>query len=405
MFETIDEALEWIMSKKNGDSSFDHFKQVCRDFGDKQNRLKMIHVAGTDGKGSTVNYLCDLLRSQGFKVGTLTSPHYVTHLDRIRIDGNNIREDAFIDILNRNYDFFVSNRLSMFEMDYLIMTEYFLEEKVDYAIVEVGLGGRLDSTNVVDNTMMEIITTIGYDHMDRLGNTLVEICGEKCGIIKNDSTVVVGHLDRDCLEVVRKTVKERNCRLFELGEYRDLGERKFEFRDEVYEIGSYASYQLHNASLALYAFEILSEMEEFTIDLNSAKTALKTSLWHCRFEIVHENPRIILDGAHNIHGIEALCQSFDRLKGSKCVVFSALKRKEYQKMIKMIEKHCDRLIITTFAYNDVIDLEQFKDHAVEPDYKKAIDEAIKSYDNILICGSLYFMSDVVLNYKFDKIDM
>ena len=405
MFTTIDEALTWIMSKRSNNYSFDHFKKVCRDFGDLQNDLKTIHIAGTDGKGSTVNYLCDLLRSQGYKVGTLTSPHYVTHLDRIRIDGNNIREEAFLDILNRNYDFFVRNDLSMFEMDFLIMTVYFLEEKVDYAIIEVGLGGRLDSTNVLDKPLMEIITTIGYDHMDKLGNTLVEICREKCGIIKNDSTVVVGHLSEECLEEVRKTVKERNCRLFELGEYIDLGNRKFRFHDEEYEIGSYASYQLHNASLALYAFEILSDMEDFTIDLNCAKKALKSSLWHCRFEIVHEDPRIILDGAHNIHGIQALCESYDRLSGSKCIIFSALKRKEYQKMIETVKKHCDRLIITTFEYNDAIDLAQFKDYEVEKDYKKAIDDAIKIYDNVLICGSLYFMSDVVLNYKFDKIDM
>ena len=405
MFTTIDEALEWIMKKRNGSYSFEHFKEVVRKFGDLQNRIKTIHVAGTDGKGSTVNFLCDLLRSQGFKVGTLTSPHYVTHLDRIRINGQNIKEDAFLDILNRNYDFFVENELSMFEMDYLIMCEYFLSEKVDYAVVEVGLGGRLDSTNVIDNPLMEIITTIGYDHMDKLGNTLVEICGEKCGIIKENSTVLIGHLNDECKEVVRKTVKERNCRLYELDDYTDLGDRKFEFHNQVYEIGSYASYQLHNASLALYAFEILSDIEDFNIDLNSAKTALKSSLWHCRFEIVHEDPRIILDGAHNIHGIEALCESFDRLSGTKCIIFSALKRKEYTKMIEMVNKHCDKLIITTFEYNDAIDLDQFKDYDVEKDYKKAIDEEVKNYDNILICGSLYFMSDVVLNYKFDKIDM
>ncbi|MBQ3295696.1 MAG: hypothetical protein IJH00_04395 [Erysipelotrichaceae bacterium] len=405
MFVNIDEALTWIMNKRNNNYSFEHFKKVAEDFGNIQNRLKMVHVAGTDGKGSTVNYLADLLRSQGFKVGTFTSPHYVTHLDRIRINGSNITDDAFIEIINRNYDFFIENNLSMFEMDYLIMAEYFLEEKVDYAIVEVGLGGRLDSTNVVEKPLLEIITTIGYDHMDRLGNTLVEICYEKCGIIKNGTDVLIGHLNDECKDLVRKITKERGCHLYELDEYTDLGERRFRFHNEEYEIGSYASYQLHNASLALYGFEILSDIENFNIDINSAKTALKSSLWHCRFEIVHENPRIILDGAHNIHGIEALCESFDKLTGSKCIIFSALKRKEYDKMIETVKRHCDKLIITTFEYNDVIDLKQFKDYNVEQDYKKAIDEAIRDFDNILICGSLYFMSDVVLNYKFDKIDL
>jgi len=405
MFVNIEEALAWIMNKRNNNYSFEHFKKVAEDFGNIQDMLKMVHVAGTDGKGSTVNYLADLLISQGFKVGTFTSPHYVTHLDRIRINGTNIPDQDFLKLLNKNYDFFIENDLSMFEMDYLLMAEYFYEEKVDYAVVEVGLGGRLDSTNIVKSPLLEIITTIGYDHMDRLGNTLTEICREKCGIIKNNTDVLIGHLNEDCRQLVKKITEERGCRLYELDDYEDLGNRRFRFHNEEYEIGSYASYQLHNASLALYGFEILSRIQEFKIDINSAKTALKSSLWHCRFEVVHENPRIILDGAHNIHGIEALCESFDKLEGSKCIIFSALKRKEYSKMIEMVKKHCDKLIITTFSYNDAIDLNQFKDYNVEKDYKKAINEAVRAFDNVLICGSLYFMSDVVLNYKFDKIDM
>ncbi|MBP5280557.1 MAG: bifunctional folylpolyglutamate synthase/dihydrofolate synthase, partial [Erysipelotrichaceae bacterium] len=125
MFTNIDDALTWIMNKRNNNYSFTHFKDVCRKFGDIQNKLKVIHVAGTDGKGSTVNYLSDLLRSQGFSIGTFTSPHYITHLDRIRLNGSNITDEAFLDILNRNYDFYIENDLSMFEMDYLIMVEYF----------------------------------------------------------------------------------------------------------------------------------------------------------------------------------------------------------------------------------------------------------------------------------------
>ena len=181
-----------------------------------------------------------------------------------------------------------------------------------------------------------------------------------------------------------------------------IGNRRFRFHNNEYELTSYASYQLHNASLALYGLEILSDIQKFTIDINNAKTALKQSLWHCRFEIVRNNPTVILDGAHNIHGIEALCESYDKLSGSKCIIFSALKRKEYRKMIEMLKNHTDKLIITTFDSNEVIDLEEFNEYDIDYDYdyRHAIDEAIKLYDNVLICGSLYFMSDVVLNYKF-----
>ena len=127
---------------------------------------------------------------------------------------------------------------------------------------------------------------------------------------------------------------------------------------------------------------------------------MSKTTWPNRFEIVKQNPTVILDGAHNIHGIEATMNSFDLFKGSKCVIFSALKRKEYKKMIELISKHCDKLVITTFDNNGVIDLNDFKEYETNNDYVDAINRAIKEYDNVLICGSLYFLSDVVLNYKF-----
>ena len=400
MFTRTDEALKWIMERRNTRRTFDDFKKICHSLGDPQTDFYTIHVAGTDGKGSTVSYLCDLLMSQGYKVGTFTSPHYLTHLDRIRVDRRNIDEESFLKIINRNYDLSVENDLSMFEIDFLIMCEYFRQEKIDIAIVEVGLGGRLDYTNVIDNTKLSIITTIGYDHMDRLGDTLEEICEEKCGIIKNDSKVLIGHLDENCRRIVKQHVDQKHCELYELKEYTDLGERRFRFHDHEYELSSYASYQLHNASLALYALEIIAEDVGINIDQEAASKALRSSVWHCRFEIIHEDPRVILDGAHNIHGIQALCESFDRLEGSKSIIFSALKRKEYRKMIETLKEHCDRLIVTSFENKDVIDLNELNDFETEPDYQKAFEKVFCDYDNILICGSLYFMSDVVLNLKF-----
>ena len=400
MFKDIDSTLEWLMNRRSKGNLFLHFKEVCERLGNPQNDFYMIHVAGTDGKGSTVNYLSYLLMSQGYKVGTLTSPHYITHQDRIRVNNRNIPDDYLIKFINDNYDFIIENKLAMFEIDYLMMCQYFKDERVDFAIVEVGMGGRLDSTNVVDNTKLSIITTIGYDHMDRLGNTLPEICFEKCGIIKNNSKVLIGHLEEECKNVVRKVVKERNCLLYELGDIKDLGERKIGFDNREYELSSYALYQKHNASLALYAFKLVCEDLDINVDYKKAKEYLKKAVWNNRFEIVKEKPLVILDGGHNIHGIAALAESFDQFKGSKCIIFSALKKKEYKKMVEILEKHCDKLVITTFDYNGVLDLKQLSDHEIDEDYVHAIDEAIKNYDNILICGSLYFMSDVVLNYNF-----
>ena len=405
MFNNISDALDWITRQHKGDLSFERFKEVVTELGNPQDDFYMVHVAGTDGKGSTVTYLRDLLMSQGFHVGTLQSPHFLTHLDRIRFDGENIEEEAFLRILNENAYYYISKNLGMFEMDYLIMCEYFKEKNADIVIVEVGLGGRLDSTNVVSRPALSIITTIGYDHMDRLGNTLEEICTEKCGIIKNDSKVLIGHLSDDLVAIVEEFCKERNSYFYRLEEYQDLGERRFCYLGEEYKLLSYAQYQKHNASLALKAFFLLADDLPFTYDLQAAKKALSSTVWRGRFEIVHENPRIILDGAHNIHGVEALCRSFDALSGSKAIVFSALKRKEHKKMLQMLKEHCDRLILTSFDYYEALKQEDISALAddIEPDYSLAIELAVKEYDNILICGSLYFISEVAEHIDFKEV--
>lgn len=400
MFKNIDEALNWVMARRNTGHTFDKFKAVCEKLNNPQDDFYTIHVTGTDGKGSTVTYLRDLLMAHGYKVGTLQSPHYITHLDRIRVNNENITAEAFLSILNKNYDFYIENDLSMFEIDYLIMCEYFKMCQIDMAIIEVGIGGRLDATNVLNNTKLSIITTIGYDHMELLGDSLPLICYEKCGIIKDNSKVLIGDLDDECVDVVIDQANKHNSEVYRLDKYIDLGERKFVYRNKQYELASYAKYQIHNACLALSALEIISKDYYFEIIDSKVKQALSKTIWPNRFEVVKENPRVILDGAHNIHGVSELVKSFDQFSGSKCIIFSALKRKEYLKMLEVLKKHCDELVITTFNNYEVIDLSEFDGYKVNKDYKDAINEAMKKYDNILICGSLYFLSDVVLNVKF-----
>ena len=400
MFKTVDEAIDWIQNRRNTGHTFENFKKICNDLNNPQNCFYTIHVAGTNGKGSTVAFLRDALMSQGYKVGTLQSPHYITHLDRIRVNNINIPGDLFLEIVNSNYDFYMKNEMSMFEIDYLIMCEYFKKENIDIAIIEVGIGGRLDATNVVDNTKLSIITTIGYDHTELLGDTLEKICKEKCGIIKNNSKILIGKLPQSCIDVVEKIAKERNSKLYVLDDYKQIGDRIFKYDNETYKIKSYADYQIYNACLSLKAFYIIAEDLKMDVNLDKLKYSFKNCIWQNRFEIVKENPNVILDGAHNIHGIEAVCKSYDKFSGTKCIVFSALKRKEYRKMAATLKKHCDCLVITSFDNYGAIDIDEFSEYKTYYNYCDAIDYAIKNYDNVLICGSLYFLSDVVLNYHF-----
>ena len=396
-FNDIDDCLNWVMSQKSYKGDIFNFRKCMAELGNKQDRLKVIHVAGTDGKGSTVHFIMDALMALGYKVGTLQSPHLLTHLDRIRINDQYIDEKYFLDKVNENYDYFIEHRFSMFDIDYFIMTDYFLDNNVDYAVIEVGLGGRLDSTNVINNTLLSIITTIGYDHMDRLGNTLEEIVREKCGIIKQGSHTLIGKLAPNLVDIVRDTCKSLNNTLHQVKDYEYIAKRHFRYREHEYNISSFALYQMENASLAIEAIYTLASLEGFEIDFEKLKQGIASSMWLGRFEVINEDPLVIIDGAHNAHGMRALVDSLKQLPKPIVCVFSALKDKEYLKMLEMLKNEVEEITITTFENYRIYDVHSIPEDKmikVEDDYLKAINDAIDTKKTVIICGSLYFISEV-----------
>ena len=397
-FNNIETALNWIMGQRRNGAEFTRFKETMKILGNPQDDFKMIHVAGTNGKGSTVAYLRDALMTLGYKVGTLQSPHYQTHLDRIRINNQNIKAEAFLDILNRYYDFFIEHDCNMFEMDYIIMCEYFKEEAVDLVIVEVGMGGRLDSTNVIKQPLLSIITTIGLDHIKELGNTKVAIAKEKAGIIKDDSKVLVGHLDDDVKACIKEIAEVHHAKFYELGKIEDLGNRHFRYKQHDYQLLSYAKYQLHNASLALEALDVLG----IRYDYDAVYKAFAKTNWQGRFEVINESPLVIIDGAHNEDGIKALKESLADIKMPKAILFSAIKTKEYDKMIDLLVSASDELVITKFHHPLNIDAKDLasRHHLKEvDDFMEAFEYLKAKYPCIVVCGSLYFLSEFMENYK------
>lgn len=397
-FKTIDEALKWITAQRRNGSEFAKFKRAMNKLGNPQNTFKMIHVAGTNGKGSTVCFLRDALMALGYKVGTLQSPHYLTHLDRIRVNGINIDGQSFLDILNEYYAFFETNDLNMFEMDYVIMCEYFKREKIDFAIIEVGMGGRLDSTNVVKEPIMSIITTIGFDHMNELGDTLEKICYEKCGIIKHNSHVLVGGLNTNLKALVNCLAKYRHSTYHSILDFEDLGSRTFKYRNLEYQLYSYAKYQMHNASLAIEALYLLDSLNYLKFDYDVIKKAIARSNWQGRFEIVRQDPLVIIDGAHNIDGVKALIASINDIKMSKALLFSAIKTKEYEEMLKMLGANVDKLVLTTFNHPQVIDAEALASkygYTYARSFKEAYETLCQEYPCIIVSGSLYFLSEFI----------
>lgn len=396
--EYIDE--EWVMKRRNENHGLSPIKTVLKMYNDPQDHLRCIHVAGTNGKGSTCNYLKDILVSQGYKVGMFTSPHLITHRDRIRINDDYISHEAFMNYLLEMKDIIEEYHLGMFEIDTCIAFRWFFDEKVDYAIIETGLGGRLDSTNVIHKPNLCVITSIGYDHMNLLGNRLQQIAYEKVGIVQKNTPCVVGNISSEAKVIIEKNIQRKYARMIPLKNYTVKENHIFSYKNTLYEIPSIALYQYHNASLALLASELLG----INIKAQTVKDALKNSFWKGRFEKVHDDPIVMIDGAHNEEGIRALCQSMQILKKPIYCVFSALKDKEVHKMASMLKRNCDALMITQFENEraDSVDDLYVDGAIVEKDYKIAIQKAMQQCETgtVVITGSLYFISIVRNYYKY-----
>lgn len=385
---------EWVMQRKNHNHGLCALRKVLNNCGNPQNQIRCIHIAGTNGKGSTTNYLKDILMAEGYRVGMFTSPHLVEHRDRIRINDAWISEEEFRTYLMKYIDDILENDLGMFEIDTLIAYVWFRDKHVDYALIETGLGGRLDSTNLIESPEMCLITSIGYDHMQILGNRIEQIAFEKAGIIMPYSLCILANVNEKAKCIIRHVVDRKHGRLLMLPKYKSVGEKSFVFEEDVYHLSTAALYQVKNASLALYAAKMLG------IDIHKAcvKKAIAKSMWNGRFETVQQDPCVILDGAHNTEGVNALCVSVKQLRKPVICVFSALKDKQVHQMAYALKKHCDVLIVTEFE-NDRADRVEdlYIDGAiVEKDYLQAIQKAIMmaSGGTVVVTGSLYFISKV-----------
>ena len=395
MFTEVDQALEWVMSRHGHSHDPEEMKQILAAAGSPQNTFGTVHAAGTNGKGSFVNYLSDILISQGRKTGMFTSPHLISHLDRIRIDGKWIPGETFMSYLNRYYDLITEQNLSMFEIDVLIAFSWFRDEHVDIAVIECGLGGRYDSTNVLDQPELSVITTVGFDHMERLGDTLGKIAWQKAGIIRYDSRVLAGNIPDEAMAVIEQEAENHHARLYRPLDYLPGENNSIILSGETFEISSDALYQRENAVLALTAAALL----DIDITAPEVRKALKNSMWKGRFETVSTHPRVILDGAHNTHGVEALTKSLKTMKRPLVCVFAALRDKRGTMMAEMLDAVCDRLIVTEF---DMYRADRAQTYLVDgaqlvTDWKEAIARA-KEYagkdGTVIITGSLYFISIV-----------
>lgn len=397
-FTDIEKAITFVTNRHNYHHGFEHFAKYMASIGNPQDQFRSIHIAGTNGKGSTTNYLKDILRHSGYKVGTFTSPHLISHLDRIRIDDKWIMADTFLFYLNEYLDDILKFELSMFEIDMLIASLYFKDEKVDIAIIETGLGGRLDSTNVLNYPLVDAIVSIGYDHMDRLGNTLEKIAREKAGIIKKDAKVVIGNMPKYLEDVIKAYAK--NNHIFNNNYEFNLD--KLIVDGKAYPFNSKALYQRHNMAMALNIVRILSD---FKINYDGLDEVLLKSSWAGRFEILDNYLPIIIDGAHNQLGIRALISSLQEYDKEFNIIFAAMKDKEPLKLLEDLKVIAKRIIVTKIDMERCEKLDAYPDMYFKyADFKEAIDFGISLKEPLVICGSLYFISDA-RKYLLEKANL
>jgi dihydrofolate synthase/folylpolyglutamate synthase len=306
---------------------------LSKYLGNPEENLKFIHVAGTNGKGSTSHLLASVLQEAGYKVGLYTSPHLKDFRERIKINGKEISEDFVCEFIEKHKNFFETNDLSFFEMTVGLAFDYFSKEKIDIAIIEVGMGGRLDSTNII-TPLLSVITNIGKDHMQFLGTTLKSIATEKAGIIKQNTPVIIGEYISETKPVFLAKANETNSKIYFAS---DLVSENFP-SDLV------GPYQISNKKTALQTLRILNSQKEFEVSEAAIKTGflnvVKNTGLQGRWQQLKGAPKVICDTAHNKHGLEIVLkqlqkESYDALH----FVFGVVNDKDLDEILPLFPKN------------------------------------------------------------------
>ena len=406
---------EWILDRMKYKRKYglDRMRVLMSLLENPQDEYPIIHVTGTNGKGSTIAMLSSLFVHHGKKVGAFVSPHLIDYTDRFLIDGEVMSEQDFeiVGNLVRQAEAKLIDEyepLSFFEIMTAMALVYFSRKKVEVALLEVGIGGLLDTTNIVHSTM-SVITSIGMDHEEMLGNTLEEIAIQKTGIFKQNQAVILGNLPTEALQVAEVVGKAYNCDLhtFEREFKIELVEDGFIFTNadtqiHIPRLNLKGKYQLENAAVALECFLRFEKNFQLPVRESAIQESFQTVTWSGRMEVVHQSPTVILDGAHNIHALKRFVETVKQhgeLEAQQTILFSALKRKHYKEMVDYLRKELPeaRLVVTTFDYAGAIERTDYPSSEIE--FVENTQQFIENYINkrsdqetLWITGSLYFIS-------------
>ena len=418
---TYTEALEYIHSinwtfTKPG---LERIGALCEKLGDPQKELKFVHVAGTNGKGSFCTMLDSVLRAAGYKTGLFTSPYIKEFGERIRYCGENICDEELSEITEyvKPIADAMEDKPTEFELITAIGLEYFKRKKCDIVILEAGMGGRLDSTNIIDSSELSVITGIALDHTAYLGDTVEKIAAEKAGIIKKGGTVLFGGEDESAAEVISKKALEL-CAKYSFVDRSSLSLTSSTLSGTVFNYGQrdgielklLGLYQPKNAATVLDAVDIL-RTKGYSISEEAVRSGLLAARWQARFEIISREPTVIFDGAHNPEGIEVATNSIKHYFGDKkvCVLTGVMKDKDYFYIASRLSEISDSAVVITPDNPRALDASEYAsvlaEKGIEAKAYGSVNEALeagkklaKDNETALVClGSLYMYKEVYEN--------
>lgn len=420
------EALQFIHeSHKFGMRlGLDNIKKLLELLGNPQNNLKIIHVAGTNGKGSTCSFISSILKESGYKVGLYTSPFLETFTERIRVNGENISEEEvgkIVSLIKEKIEIMVSEGYSYpteFEIVTAMAFYYYNQEKVDFVALEVGLGGRYDATNVIDKPVVSAITSISLDHTGILGDTLAKITFEKGGIIKENCPTIVYPQQEEASEVIKNICAEKKSKYIEC-DFKNIEIKSSNINSQIYncningkelrdlEIKLIGDHQIKNSIVALNVIEYLNDIKITNISEENIRKGLLETKWPGRIEKISENPMFIIDGAHNEEGAKSLANSIDKYfeNKNKILVIGMLEDKDIDSVLDLLIPKFNKVITTTPDNPRAIDANKLKEKierynievTCKPNIKEAVDYAleISNKDDVIIsAGSLYMIGNV-----------
>ncbi len=416
---TYDEALKYIhgISWTFCKPGLERTKELCELMDNPQKELKFIHVAGTNGKGSFCSMMSSILKEAGLRVGTYTSPYIVRFNERMQVNGVPITDELLAEICTkiRPYAESMKDKPTEFELITVIAFEYFKRMKVDIVVLECGMGGRLDSTNIIDTSILSVITGISLDHTAFLGASTEEIASEKAGIIKAGVPILWGGTDEKAAKVILHRASELKSE-FITANYdniclhrADLSGTELSYKHHTgVHISLLGLYQTRNCALVLEAIDLLNKRGT-SIDESAIRKGLRNARWPARFEIINKAPLTIFDGAHNPEGIESATRSISYYFGAKkvYVITGVLKDKDYNAIAGYISEIADRAFVITPDNTRALPAEEYCKvlHAfgVEAVPCSSIEDAVikatkaTSIDNRALCclGSLYTYGEII----------